>query len=488
MRMLDSCVPNWSWAFPQGSHHQLIDAAIGCDDIQSLEAAHHWLTDNDIDDASFRDHRLLLAVMERFKTQLRRHSAYPRLIGLQRQLWSRSMMTLHEAQKSLRRIAERGHAVMLIKGASAIAAAETRRKQRFACDIDAVVKPTDVVPVFEILVEDGWIPSPGTSPQYLRERLSATRSINLFKGNWGDFDLHSRPFHPGQGGQADDDLFWDAARVAQCAGVPLWIPQPEDRVALAIAHGGLDGHSHSDWMVDLAVLMQQESLNWSRLAEIIVSRRIEVPASVTFEYFRTQLGYPIPASFLRPLFRSASSNCLRKVTGLVQCRPKEQFGITGKIVRGITKKCRKVKGARLMPAQPKDRLLKVRRISYSATSPISPPPLVTSYSLGRPRHASDSPTRKVEIVLEIEPTTARRRFEWEICSPDTHHCRGRFRTWTLRETPLRLHLSGVIRCPSADCELTLMSRPSRQLRDFASELEKQRYNEPAFRVLSCQVS
>ena len=74
---------------------------------------------------------------------------------------------------------------------------------------------------FDILIAENWSPSPGTSPQYLRERLASTRGINLFRGDFGDLDLHSRPFHPGQGGENEDAALWDAAQPATSREPPF---------------------------------------------------------------------------------------------------------------------------------------------------------------------------------------------------------------------------------------------------------------------------
>ena len=200
--------PKWSWAFPVGSHHQLVLAAIGRDDAQSLEAARSWLTAHDIDEAQFRDHRLLLAIVARFGQELRDHAAYPRLIGLQRMLWTKSRMAIQEATGSLRRLRDAGIELLLIKGASRLAVDDSAGKQRIAADIDVVVRPERMLDAFDILIGENWSASPGTSPQYLRERLASTRGINLFRGDFGDLDLHSRPFHPGQGGEIEDAALW----------------------------------------------------------------------------------------------------------------------------------------------------------------------------------------------------------------------------------------------------------------------------------------
>jgi len=483
---LRQLLPQLAWAFPRGKHHQLILAAVSQDREASLAAAHCWLSENDIDNAIFRDHRLLLAVAARFGSELKQHAAYPRLVGLQRLLWTRSMMAMQEAKPCLTRIAEAGYAMVLIKGAAQLATRTMTNKQRVAYDIDIVVKPESMVPVFQILLDEGWTPSPGTSGKYIREHLASIRGINLFKGDWGDIDLHGRPYHPGQGAARENDRFWAATRQAMLNGTALFVPQLEDRIALAIAHGGLDGHTHSDWLVDCATILQEDRIDWNLLGEIVATRRIEVPAAVTFQYFQEQLGFQIPKEFLRERTVNAPRNPLSFYAGLIQVRPKEQFGQVGGLMRAITKKYRKLSGNRHMPSKAKDRLLTVRRLAAKSAAESSSFGQV--YRLDMPVHPRARADLKLDIVLDVQPTASKRRIEMEICSAEAHLCRIRYRKWDNRQGPIRLHVSGTVPNPTAGSELELVARPSRQLRRHASELERAKYESLAFRVISCHIA
>ena len=450
--------PKWSWAFPVGAHHQLVLAAIGRDDAQSLEAARNWLTAHDIDDAHFRDHRLLLAIIARFGQELRDHAAYPRLIGLQRMLWTKSRMAIQEATGSLRRLREAGIELLLIKGASRLALDDSAGKQRIAADIDVVVRPERMLDAFDILIAENWSASPGTSPQYLRERLASTRGINLFRGDFGDLDLHSRPFHPGQGGENEDAALWDASQPATFAGTSVRVPCCEDRIALALAHGGLDGHTHSDWLVDCALLVRSEMCDWERLQNILLTRGLSVPAAITFHYLRDSLDFDIPSDFLAPLSQAARRRPFKMCSGLIQARPKDRTGPLGQVLRAIAKKQRKTSGFRKMPARIKDRQLSVRRAAVATDGGAGE--FVASYRLDLSPECHPRQTIDIDILLDIQPTSTRRRIEMEINSASTHLCRIRFRTWLKKRGPLRLRLSGTIPNPAPHQTLELVSRPA----------------------------
>lgn len=477
----------YRWAFPRGAHHQLLLAAIGGNADAARKAARQWLAEHDIDDASFRDQRLLLAVIGRFGQDLSQDPAYPRLVGLQKLLWSRSLLSLQEARPTLQKIGASGHPLLVIKGAARLASEPAARKLRVAWDIDAVVTSQGMRAAFDILVADDWQPSPGTSHQYLRQHLNTIRSINFYKGNYGDIDLHSQAFHPGQGdGRADREL-WERSTTAALGGLAVQVPAAEDRIALAIAHGGLDGHTHSDWLVDCAAIMQTGQVDWKALGRILAQRGLEVPASVMFRYFVEELKLEIPPTFLKQLSpRAVWTAPTRVCLGLIQSRPKEQFGPVGQVVRGLAKVIRKRSGARHAAARPAEIRLHIRRLP-TLESGETPGGFVRSFELPFDPQVSADGEVDIQLVVDIEPYDGRRRVELEINSADTHLCRISYRRWLNGHGPVRLGISGRVRAAGATLPLKLVSRPSRQLRPGATSEQRQRYGSLAFRVVSCDL-
>src|SRR5690554_3619090 len=88
--------PDYGWAWPRGDLDQLLKAVMLADEDKALALALDWLARHDIDDAAFREQRLLTALSERFGKHLAPCPAYPRLVGLQRMLWSRSRLALRD--------------------------------------------------------------------------------------------------------------------------------------------------------------------------------------------------------------------------------------------------------------------------------------------------------------------------------------------------------------------------------------------------------
>ncbi|RUY76035.1 nucleotidyltransferase family protein, partial [Mesorhizobium sp. M7A.F.Ca.CA.001.10.2.1] len=243
---------------------------------------------------SFREHRLLAAISDRFGRKLAGHAAHPRLVGLQKMLWTKSRMAMREAEPALKAMADGGADIMLIKGASRIALNASAQRGRVAHDIDILVRPRDMAAVFDILRDRDWQIASGVSAQYLRTRLASLRSMNFFKGRFGDIDLHQLGYDGSQTSAEDDLAIWQRAVPAQFSGVAVFVPSPADRMALAIAHGGLDAHTHSDWLVDCAVAIHGEDVDWDTFLDIVGRRGLAVPAAVALSYLTFEIGIPVP--------------------------------------------------------------------------------------------------------------------------------------------------------------------------------------------------
>ena len=211
LRRIGRRFPDYGWSWPTGGLDHLLKAALLPDEEAAGRYAERWLDENDIDHVAFREHRLLAAISDRFGRKLAAHPAYPRLVGLQRMLWTKSRLAAREAEPALQAMIDAGCTVMLIKGASRIAVNASAQRGRVAHDIDILVRPQDMVAAFDVLIERGWQIATGVSPQYLRTRLASLRSMNFFKGRFGDIDLHQQAYDGSQQSAEDDLAIWQRA-------------------------------------------------------------------------------------------------------------------------------------------------------------------------------------------------------------------------------------------------------------------------------------
>lgn len=455
--------PGYGWAWPGGMLDRLLKAVLLPEDV-ALDLARDWLAENDIETAGFREHRLLATLAERFGRQLAGHEAYPRLVGLQKMLWSRSLLAMREAVPVLGAIAAAGHEVMLIKGAAQVARDPHAQRARVSHDIDILVKAEAMNAAFEILVGRGWVPATGASAPFLRPRVPFLRSMNFHRGEFGDVDLHRFAYHPSQISERDDAALWTRSLEAAYGGVAVRIPAPGDRMAIAIAHGGLDAHAHSDWLVDCARIIRDEAVDWRAFLRTVEDRSIAVPAVIAFSYLDREIGISIDPAVMDELLRLAGrAGFAGRLSALFQAKPRGSYGLGVWLVRGASKQHRLWRadrsGAEPPPSIP---LWRGRRQATASlgghgalASPVPPPE-------GGP----DRP-RALALTIACDLPPVRRRIEFELGSASGPVAQLRYRNVFGTPGRAEIRFEGTV-SPEHVEGLRLEARPTRFLKSRAS--------------------
>ncbi|MGT2465862.1 nucleotidyltransferase family protein [Mesorhizobium atlanticum] len=204
-----------------------------------------WIGTHGLDDCTFSEQRLILATWNRLGPGLRDLPDAPRLAGLQRMLWTRTMLLMRECHPAFAALAEANVPMMLIKGAARAADPGGRGGRSFH-DLDIVVPRNRLGDALQVFIELGWEPSSGSSAMRMLTLARWLRSVNFHKGRYGDIDLHGCIFRPGQGSLGDDDRVWGRARSVEFNSVACGLPVREDLAVIAVANGGLDAHANSD--------------------------------------------------------------------------------------------------------------------------------------------------------------------------------------------------------------------------------------------------
>ncbi len=333
--------PDISWSWPRGDLDLLLRAAAHTDADAARTAFEPWLAATDIDALSFREHRLLAAIADRFGKALSHHPEYPRLVGLQRMMWTRSRMTIQAVLPVLRSMAAAGIDVMLLKGASRVALDAANQRQRIAYDVDVLVRPEQVAASLDMLEAGGWQHNLGVSFARLRATAKDMDGQNFLKGPFGDIDLHVCAYHPAHRHPARDAAIWDGARAADYLGVPAFVAAPEERIAMAIAHGAEGGHSQSDWLLDCAHTVAEEPVDWAQLLAILVHRNAVNEARIAVGYLADRLGCAIPQGFRDGLSRSVSGGLMKRHVALALAKPGDDWGWVKPIGHGIARRLHK---------------------------------------------------------------------------------------------------------------------------------------------------
>ncbi|MEP6565459.1 MAG: nucleotidyltransferase family protein [Mesorhizobium sp.] len=475
--------PDYGWSWPTGKLDQLLKAALLPDEEAACQYAARWLDDNDIDLVSFREHRLLAAISDRFGRKLAAHPAYPRLVGLQKMLWTKSRMAMREAEPALQAMVEAGCAVMLIKGASRIAVNASAQRGRVAHDIDILVRAQDMTAAFDVLRERDWQIATGVSPHYLRTRLASVRSMNFFKGSFGDIDLHQLAYDGSQQSKEDDLAIWQRAVAAEFSGVDVFVPSPADRMALAIGHGGLDAHTHSDWLVDCAVAIHGGAVDWDVFNDIVARRGLAVAAAVALSYLALEIGIAVPKTVLAGTVDMADRAGLSRWSSVLQAKPRTDFGGLVWLSRGFAKQLRlKRKQGRLQQSAP-DVVWRGKTTNRKIEP--TPAPFVLSQTIPCPDTTGEM---VLDVTVRIAVPPVRRRIEMEINAAGRHVARVRSMVISRAGGQRVLHFRGKVTLDEARQALVLEARPSRQFRTWDDQAAVASYGALPFQLLSAEFS
>jgi hypothetical protein len=483
IRRIGRRFPDYGWSWPTGKLDQLLKAALLPDEEAACQHAARWLDENDIDLVSFREHRLLAAISDRFGRKLAAHPAYPRLVGLQKMLWTKSRMAMREAEPALQAMVEAGCAIMLIKGASRIAVNASAQRGRVAHDIDILVRPQDMTAAFDVLRERDWQIATGVSPHYLRTRLASVRSMNFFKGGFGDIDLHQLAYDGSQQSTEDDLAIWQRAVAAEFSGVSVFVPSPADRMALAIGHGGLDAHTHSDWLVDCAVAIHGGAVDWDVFNDILARRGLAVAAAVALTYLALGIGIAVPEAVLAGTVEMADRAGLSRWSSVLQAKPRTDFGGLVWLSRGFAKQLRlKRKQGRLQQSAPD--VVWRGKTTRRKVEP-TPTPFVLSQTIPCPDTTGEM---VLDVTVRIAVPPVRRRIEMEINAAGRHVARLRSMVISRAGGQRVLHFSGKVTLDETRQVLVLEARPSRQFRTWDNEAAVASYGALPFQLLSAKFS
>lgn len=313
--------PEWAW--PTGSRDLLLRAALLPDPGEARAALRAWLTTHDLDEISFADHRLMAAVAERHGADLASAPEYPRLKGLQRQLWTRSRLSLDASRSAVQAFVAAGLSPLLLKGAARIALDPTTQRQRAQHDVDLLLRPEELVPAAHVLVDAGWATIYGDSRLAAVARARVARAINFVLLPWGNLDLHRSPYHGRQVNTHLDARIWSDAQSAEFFGVPVLVPCAAERLAMCLAHGVTYPETHSDWLVDAADIIAGGDMDWERARDVFVRRRMTTEALVALSYLHEGLGIALPPSALSALSTLTLDPLPYRLATLLLARPAE---------------------------------------------------------------------------------------------------------------------------------------------------------------------
>jgi Uncharacterised nucleotidyltransferase len=469
--------PHLSWAWPTGSRERLVIAAGHADEGCAADALVEWLAATDIDSCGFAELRLLVRIASRFPETRLKVAERARLNGIVRQLWTKSRLALDSAAPALLALREAGVDVVVLKGMAFAALAMHNLKGRIAHDIDILVRPAHVAPALAILDGAGWHSTRGESGLLLRQRGAAFRSVNLVKPPFGDIDLHTRAYLTVSRDSPPETGIWARSSRAALLGAEVLVPGPTDRLVNAIAHGVLDAHRHSDWLVDCAQLVGEGAIDWPLVVRLAAD--LGAPAQVTLVlfYLRDVLGQPVPEHSLAQVWEKARSSPDDYYKTLLLGHPRDAHSLLGRAGRRLFKACHgaQVRAATSRAERGAAPRIKLRRIGRAG-------PLADAAPALRHRLAVPRGAQRCSLVVDLEGVGQSRRYVFEVNTGDRHLAQLRYRD---RLGRARLCLGAEIAIPAdiSSDDVWIEARQSGLLPALHSAEDQARFGPRPFRVV-----
>jgi Uncharacterised nucleotidyltransferase len=335
--------PSLAWAWPTGERDLLLRAAILEDFDDAAAAYRQWESTYDFNDVDFARQRLLVAVSHRIPQSLLKAKDHPRLLGVERRLWTESITRLRTTEPALAALNAAGIDVMIFKGAVRTVLDISNLRGRYAAELDLLVRPQQFRAAWAALGGVGWTYVLGFEPD-----LGKMMGANLSKPNAGELDLHKYPYHQLLAADLHPDTLWSRAIKTSFLGQPAFIPSPTDRLLMAIGHGGIDGHVQSDWMVDCAIIIRSGEVDWPLFVSLARERRIDALAAIVLAYLEGPLGVAIGSGVLPELDRASRRHPFRLVSSILQSRPKREHSPLSAVGRGAARAIRMAKKAAMI--------------------------------------------------------------------------------------------------------------------------------------------
>ncbi len=458
--------PRIAWAWPDGGLHDLLTAAICPDDAVALNAFGNWLSHTDLDDATFAEHRLLAAITSRFGERLADRPEYARLCGLQRLNWTRSRLAVRATMPVLQQMVEAGLRPVLLKGAARVALEPSEQKARTSYDVDLLLSDSDFNAAFEILAADGWQSTRGESAMGLRARISSVRARNFKKGQFGDVDIHRRGYHDANSNSiCDREVFEDLSGV-DFYGVPLFVPGPEERLAMAIGHGCVDGHAHSDWLVDASRILLRETVDWEKFMFIVRSRKLGGQGAVAFSYLHHALGVPMPESVVERVCGRSGFASPSQVASVLLAKDSATLSKSQRVLRKIIAEARKARYSGRDRSRDVPVFRAVTRRARGVVECAGREQLVeTTDALGPGRS-------KMDISISFEAPRMRRRVEFELTGSNRTVCHLQSYYPRVTDGRVTVRFRGVVQLHEDDLPLRVSAVAGKILQSAAIEEER----------------
>jgi hypothetical protein len=326
------------WAWPTGGRDLLLRAAILEDIPEAVRALREWMTTHELEDIHFAEQRLVVAISHRMPEGALEGREKTRLGGVERMLWSHCVVAFREAKLALAALGDAGIEMIVFRGAARSVLDISNLRGRYASEIDILVHPTDFERAIGAVLAAGWGWRGGKA-----KNLKRLTGMNLLHGRFGEVDIHRYAYRHLIASDANPDDLWGRATRHEFLGQTVGVPSGTDRLLIALAHGSIDGHANSDWLVDAALLIRDGEVDWALFERLALQRDLATGALIGLSYLAGPLKLPVPADLLARLEAASRRKPIRRALALLEARPKREHSTISAIGRWIARVVRHVR-------------------------------------------------------------------------------------------------------------------------------------------------
>jgi hypothetical protein len=475
--------PNFAWAWPDGGRLQLLHAAMNPNGTVARAALSNWLAQNDLDDASFPEHRLFAAITTRFGRALENLAEYPRLVGMQRLHWTQSRLAVSSNLPPLKKFVDFGLKPVLLKGAARVALDPTQQKSRSAFDLDLVMSDADFETAAQLLLDDGWQSTRGESAMGLKARLSSVRARNFKVGRFGDIDLHRCAYQYIQSNAQYDAALLAEALPVSYYDVPVFVPVVEERLVMAMGHGAWDGHHHSDWLVDIVGMLNAETVDWDKLHAIAAARKLRGPVAITLSFLSQEIKIALPVEVLQRFGADRPRARLRDLPSLILARDTQDLNAVQSRIRSVVHAAARIRRSGRNRSRDTRQF---RTVTRKVAAPVTEPSVLSQ--IAEQPQAVGAGIWKLTAELQFQTPAVRRRIELELNGPDRNL--AHIQVLHLRKSSgvHAVRFSVTLTLNATDFPVTLASLSSKFMESAADSPERVKYDQLPFVPLRLELT
>lgn len=473
------------WAWPSESRDTLLRAALLPDHHDAQASLMQWLAKHDLDEITFADHRLLAAISERLGPHIKDLPEYPRLKGLQRQLWTQSRIRLNANLPMLKILVEAGINVMLLKGAARLATDSAAQRQRSQQDVDILVPVDQMRHAARLLSENGWQTVRGDSPLAAIARATTTRAINFQQKPFGDIDLHRCAYHGNQNQEACDAALWKDAQPADFLGIKVLVPCAAERLTMMLAHGARSPEAHSDWLIDAAELIKSGQVDWRQASEIIMKRKMALQAAIGLSYLQCIMGQDFIPSAKKALIELniplAASTFGNLLIGREESRTPRPLRPLRQLYFSLSRTQKQSENA----ADIAPLIVTLAKQSLGSSPITTLEQSAISHLIPRPETVDGAPQTQIFTAeIRFPHPGVRRRVELELNSEEQNLARFRILVWRGKQGQCRAHLKTELNISETPNIVKLEARLGTTLSTDKKDLHSPKYVAVPFEIVS----